>query len=59
MANPDLTGGDNAATVAADQLRAFIERIENVEEEMADLSSDRKEIYAEAAGAGRGSPQPL
>lgn len=52
MANPDLSGGDNSSTVAADQLRAFIERVENVEEEIADLASDRKEIYAEAKGNG-------
>jgi len=39
-------------SVAQDQLRAFIERIENVNEEIADLVSDRKEIFAEAKGSG-------
>ena len=34
------------------QLRAFIERIESVEGEIAALSEDRKEIYAEAKSGG-------
>ncbi len=39
-------------SVAQDQLRAFIERIERVEEEMDAHKEDRKEIYAEAKGNG-------
>lgn len=39
-------------TVAHDQLRAFIERIERMEEEKAAIAADIKEIYAEAAGNG-------
>lgn len=39
-------------SVAQDQLRAFIERIERVEEEMDAYKEDRKEIYAEAKGNG-------
>jgi len=38
--------------IAAAQLRAIIERIEKVEEEMKALSDDRKEIYSEAKGNG-------
>ena len=38
--------------VAQDQLRAFIERIERMEEEKAALSADLREIYAEAKGNG-------
>ena len=38
--------------VAADQLRSFIERIENLEEEKSILSADIKEIYSEAKGTG-------
>jgi uncharacterized protein (UPF0335 family) len=38
--------------VAQDQLRAFVERIERMEEEKAALVSDIKEIYAEAKGNG-------
>jgi uncharacterized protein (UPF0335 family) len=42
----------NSDSVAQDQLRAFIERIERMEEEKAAISADIKEIYAEAAGNG-------
>ena len=38
--------------VAGDQLRAFIERIENIEEEIRSLTEDKKEIFAEAKGDG-------
>ena len=39
-------------SVAQDQLRAFIERIERMEEEKAAIAADIKEIYAEANGNG-------
>ena len=39
-------------SVAQDQLRAFIERIERMEEEKRAISDDIKEIYAEAKGNG-------
>lgn len=39
-------------SVAADQLKSFIERIERVEEDMSAIKEDRKEIYAEAKGNG-------
>jgi uncharacterized protein (UPF0335 family) len=39
-------------SVAQDQLRAFIERIERMEEEKAAIANDIKEIYAEAKGNG-------
>lgn len=39
-------------SVAQDQLRAFIERIERLEEEKSALADDTKEIYAEAKGNG-------
>ena len=35
-------------TVAADQLKAFIERIERLEEEKAALAGDLREVYSEA-----------
>jgi uncharacterized protein (UPF0335 family) len=38
--------------VAGDQLRAFVERIENIEEEIKSLTEDKKEIFAEAKGEG-------
>jgi uncharacterized protein (UPF0335 family) len=39
-------------SVAADQLKSFIERIERLEEEKAGIAGDIKEIYAEAKGNG-------
>lgn len=39
-------------SVAQDQLRAFIERIERMEEEKDAITLDIKEIYAEAKGNG-------
>lgn len=38
--------------VAADQLRAFIERIERLEEEKQALADDIKDVYAEAKANG-------
>lgn len=41
-----------AESVAQDQLRAFVERIERMEEEKKAIAEDIKEIYAEAKGNG-------
>lgn len=38
--------------IAADRLRSLIERIERLEEEKAALSSDIRDIFAEAKSAG-------
>ncbi len=38
--------------VAADRLRAFIERVERLEEEKAALAADIKEVYGEAKSQG-------
>lgn len=44
---------DQAAHIfAKDQLKAIVERIENVESEIKGLTDDRNEIYAEARGNG-------
>jgi uncharacterized protein (UPF0335 family) len=43
---------DSSQTVAAGQLRAFIERIERLEEEKKTISDDIKEVYAELKGTG-------
>lgn len=43
---------ETAQTVAAGQLRAFIERIERLEEEKATIADDIKEVFAEAKGTG-------
>lgn len=50
--NPDIAGGDNAHRVAADQLRAFCERIERLVEEKQTISEDIKEVKAEAKSVG-------
>lgn len=39
-------------TVAAGQLRAFIERIERLEEEKRTIADDIKDVYAEMKGTG-------
>jgi uncharacterized protein (UPF0335 family) len=62
---PPCTSGDNdtmakavseqeikAGGVAVDRLRSLVERIERLEEERKALSSDIKDIYAEAKSAG-------
>jgi uncharacterized protein (UPF0335 family) len=38
--------------VAGDQLRAIVERIEHIEEEIRELTESKKEIYAEAKSNG-------
>jgi len=44
MSGPDSFAGD--------QLRAIVERIEHLDEEIRALTEDKKEIYAEAKGNG-------
>ena len=39
-------------TVAGDQLRAFIERIERLDEELKAINEDKREVFAEAKGNG-------
>jgi uncharacterized protein (UPF0335 family) len=43
---------ETSQTVAAGQLRAFIERIERLEEEKKTIADDIKEVFAEAKGTG-------
>ncbi len=38
--------------IAADRLRAFLERVERLEDEKAALSADIREIFAEAKAVG-------
>lgn len=45
--NADVTGD-----IAAKKLRSFVEKIERLEGEKADLSADIREVYAEAKGNG-------
>lgn len=39
-------------SVAQDQLRAFVERVERMDEELKAINDDKKEIYAEAKANG-------
>ena len=50
----DAGPGHNSAAlqVARDQLKAFVERIERLEEEKKSTSDDIREVYAEAKGTG-------
>ena len=50
--NPDIDGGDNAHRVAADELRAFCERLERLSEEKATIGEDIKEVWGEVKGRG-------
>ena len=43
---------ETSQTVAAGQLRAFIERIERLEEEKKAIADDIKEVFAEMKGTG-------
>ena len=43
---------DGGSTVAAGQLRAFVERIERLEEDKKTVAEDIKEVYAELKGTG-------
>lgn len=40
------------STIAAADLNKFVERIENLNDEIKDLQDDRKDLYAEAKKAG-------
>ncbi len=38
--------------IAGDRIRAFIERVEHIEEELKALNEGKKEVFAEAKGEG-------
>jgi uncharacterized protein (UPF0335 family) len=42
----------SASGISAGQLRAFVERIERLEEEKKEVAEQIKEVYAEAKGTG-------
>jgi uncharacterized protein (UPF0335 family) len=39
-------------TIAGGRIRAFVERIENLDTELAELNEQKKEVFAEAKGEG-------
>lgn len=52
----DNITGESTQTIAVGQLRAFIERIERLEEEKKTISDDIKEVFAELKGSGFDAP---
>jgi uncharacterized protein (UPF0335 family) len=46
------TGKEDAPHFAKDQLKAFVERIERLEEEKRTIADDIRDVYAEAKGNG-------
>lgn len=52
MWTDEENGTTTAQTVAASQLRAFIERVERLEEEKKTIADDIKEVFAEMKGTG-------
>lgn len=52
MAKPVSEEEIKSGGIAADRLRSLVERIERLEEERRALTSDMKDIYAEAKSAG-------
>ncbi len=46
------TIGDNSTAFARDQLKSFVERVERLDQEVKSLNDDKRDIYAEAKGAG-------
>lgn len=48
----DAEIGHNSTTVNDGQLRAFVERIERMNEEIKALNTDKKDIYGEAKANG-------
>jgi len=55
MATATATAAETANTAtrfAKDQLKAFVERVERLEEEKKTISDDIRDVYAEAKGNG-------
>lgn len=57
MIRPHLVEDSEPANIAtsdssAARLKSFVERIERLDEEIAGMNADKKEVYAEAKGTG-------
>ena len=48
----DEQDSNQSYRVAADELRAFVERIERLEAEKKDIADQQKEVFGEAKGRG-------
>jgi len=51
MSEPTI-GHNSVTSVAAAQIKSIVERIERLEEEKDGISSDIRDVYAEAKGTG-------
>ena len=52
MATAAASKEETAHSFAKDQLKAFVERVERLEEEKKTISDDIRDVYAEAKGNG-------
>lgn len=52
MADPHDPKDNSGGSVAADQLRLYIERVERLEEEKKGVADDIKDVYVEAKANG-------
>ena len=52
MSTPQAVGQGDPNSVAADQLKSVIDRIERLEDEKAGIAGDIKDVYAEAKSNG-------
>ena len=52
MSTPEAIGQGDPNSVAADQLKSIIDRIERLEDENAGIAGDIKDVYAEAKATG-------
>lgn len=50
--SPPIGHNTNVGGIAAERLKAFVERIERLEDEKKGIQDDIKDIYAEAKGTG-------
>lgn len=51
-----MTASAGHNSLAADQLRGYVSRAERLEEEIAGLNDDKKEVYGEAKACGLDVP---
>lgn len=51
-----MTEGPGHNSLAADQLRGYVSRVERLEGEIASLNGDKKEVYGEAKACGLDVP---
>ncbi|GEL42281.1 UPF0335 protein [Methylorubrum extorquens] len=52
MSTPEAIGQGDPSSVAADQLKSIIDRIERLEDEKVGIAGDIKDVYAEAGANG-------